>query len=553
MPLPGTVIFWGAGATASLGIRTTAQQAQFIQALGVSESNEKNSLPARVKKALDQNTDVRWVNALTDLLAILGDEQGNGTSSVTVTQDHIDAMRRNWKQSATDDELRKRILELRSLYDWPSLKAAIRVCPGVGTNRFELNDLLNILELHGQSSHGFRVKKDVFLAPQQIIGALNTLKLLLHALFYLDWTSAIRDEKRKQQLQYHVDFAEILGHLMQCTGIEMASAKKFDSRDFYMGAFTMVSLNYDPVGLWCQYIANRSLNRNLAVPYIGSPARKIQIFNDLGQFVAGQRIEPKDDSQLPWFPMNETAVQRLNEKSDRTGEVIRISKFLLPHGCVCWRECPDCGKLSSYMGSEWSLASPTLIPPPPLKAFAEGVEFKPRGDKETKAWNKGIVDARECVYCGTLTYAHHTQTIVQTNFKQAPPPVLEEIQRDMRIVVQSAEHIVLMGYSLPPDDVLYRAFFAARQQRDRKNPVRCSVVVGNDPGYRSWLGPSEWPARLCDMKKAEAPRSTLEAAGDIFGKKHVRFYGGGVPNVFLEDGQVTEAAVNRLLEWDEDV
>jgi hypothetical protein len=28
-----------------------------------------------------------------------------------------------------------------------------------------------------------------------------------------------------------------------------------------------------------------------------------------------------------------------------------------------------------------------------------------------------------------------------------------------------ADHIILLGFSLPPDDVTYRAFFAARQQK----------------------------------------------------------------------------------------
>ena len=492
-----------------------------------------------------------WVDAVIDLLAILGDEQEGDVSPVAVTQAQIDAMRRNWELSAADGDLRNRILELRSLYDWPALEAAIRVCPGVNANNFDLKDLFNLLEFHSQSAHGFRVETDMFLAPQRIIGALNALKVLLHALFYVDWTSAIRKEEKKLALQYHLDFAKMLSRLMQRDGIEVASEGRFDSRDFYMGDFAVVSLNYDPLGLWFQYIANRSLNNSLAVPHVGAPARKIQIFNDLGQFVAAQRIEGDGNTQLPWFPMNETAVQRLNEKSDRTGEVIRVSKFLFPHGCVCWRECPDCGKLSSYMGSEWSVASSTLIPPPPLKAFTEGAGFKPRGDRETKEWDKGAVDARECVYCGTMTYAHHTQTIMQTNFKKAPPPVLEEIQRDMRVVVQNAEHIVLMGYSLPPDDVLYRAFFAARQKRNRDKAIRCTVV-GFDrdkPANHCWFGPSEWPARMESRKKSDPPRSTLEAARDLFGEPNVRFYGGGVPNVFLEGGQVTEAAVNRLLNW----
>ena len=253
--------------------------------------------------------------------------------------------------------------------------------------------------------------------------------------------------------------------------------------------------------------------------------------------------------------MNESSALRLNDPDHGSNDRIRISKFLLPHGCLWWRECPNCGKLSSYMGDTWEWDSPTLIPaPPPLKAFVQDVEFRSRFKEERDEWEKGEVDARACYHCYTLTYAHHIQTIMQSNFKNPPPPFLDEIKRDLRVAVQNADHIVLMGYSLPPDDVDYRAFFAARRRHDPKKPVRCSVVVGRDNSPQ-WFGPSELDAMLEDMKKAgiekgDAPRSTLEAARDLFGKENVRFYGGGIPNVFLDGGRVTDSAVDNLLTWE---
>lgn len=114
------------------------------------------------------------------------------------------------------------------------------------------------------------------------------------------------------------------------------------------------------------------------------------------------------------------------------------------------------------MGQSWERDSATLIPPPPLKAFVEPVDaLKARDNEERKAWERGEVDARACVHCKTLTYAQHTQTRMQSSFKGAAAPFLEEINRDLRVAVQEAGHIILMGYSLPPDDVEFRAFFAA--------------------------------------------------------------------------------------------
>ena len=336
---------------------------------------------------------------------------------------------------------------------------------------------------------------------------------------------------------------------MQQRGLMLAdTGTQCDSQCFYLSDLSFVSLNWDPIALWCQFVANRDLNNSSNVPHIGSPARKLKVFHDLGHFVAGSRVEKKGKQNTPWHPMNESSAQRLNDCEHGATDRIRIGKFLFPHGCLWWRECPSCGKLSSYMGDAWTTDSPTLFPPPPLRAFVTGVMFNHRVEKESCAWDRGEVDARACVHCETLTYLHHTPMQIQSNFKRAPPPFMEEIQRDLRVVVEKADHIIFMGYSLPPDDVAYRAFFAARSSRRSDNPPKCSVVLGRDWEHR-WCGWSELDEQL---KKMDNPhRQTLEAARGLFGKENVRFYGGGIPQVFLGSGNnVTELAVNRLLEWD---
>ena len=550
-----TVIFWGAGATAKLGMRTTPAQSQFLTRLGsVKEGSTKKSLWQRVHYALDKNVDERWTSALSDLLTILGDEPKEGTSDkeppiAAITPDQMEAMRRNW-HSSHEDEIRNRIVNLRILYDWPALKTAINVCPGVYGNKFQLNDLFNVLDMHGQSGHGFRVEEGKFLTPQQVLGARNALKMLLQTMFYIDWQYG--REERRRDLKHHYEFAVALGRRMQKKGLELAANNTpFDDRNFYLGDVSFACFNWDPIALWCQFVANRNLNESPSVPHVGYPACKLRIFHDLGHFVAGPRVELKGDRspETPWHPMNESSALQLNDADHGSSVRIRISKFLLPHGCLWWRECPNCGKLSSYMGDTWEADSLSLIPPPPLKAFVRDVKFLPRiKEKECKVWEKGEVDARACVHCQTLTYAHHTQMIMQSSFKGPPPPFLDEIKRDLRVAVQNADHIVLMGYSLPPDDVDYRAFFAARRRLEPDKPVKCSVVdLGYDP---RWYGPTECAAMLSHMKMGKPPRTTLEAARDLFKKEHVRFYGGGIPDVFLDGGRVTDSAVEKLLTWE---
>jgi hypothetical protein len=542
-----TVIFWGAGATATLGMRTTAQQATFVRVLA--EVDTPSPLSERVSAALWPNAVEPWTSALADLLTILGDENKVDSSNSIITENQMEVMRRNWQPGADNDKVRGRIFDLRTLFDWRALKAAVKVCPAATGDGFIITDLFNLLDLHSQSSHGFRDDGDEFLTPQRVVGARNALKMLLQAMFYIDYQQCI--EEKGSVLRQHYAFATALGKRMQRQALALAGQKNYESRDFYMGDVSFASLNYDPIALWCQFVANRELNRSTAVPHVDCPAARVQIFHDLGHFVAGTRVE-QDAYGAPWHPMNESSAQRLNEPENGTNVRIRISKFLFPHGCLFWRECPDCGKLSAYYGDSWALESPTLIPPPPLKAFVRSGMFRDRGEREKDTWERGEVDARTCVHCHTLTYAHHTATLMQSNFKSVPPPFIEEVQRDLRVAVQNASHIVLMGYSLPPDDVTYRAFFAARRRRDRdgESPVKCSVVVGFKHGRR-WLGPSAWPSLLNGMKVGESPRTTLEAARDLFRPENVRFYGGGIPEVFLDDaGDVTEATLERFLTWD---
>lgn len=176
----------------------------------------------------------------------------------------------------------------------------------------------------------------------------------------------------------------------------------------------------------------------------------------------------------------------------------------------------------------------------------DGIPFESwcRDDQERREWDLGKVDVRACVHCETLTHAHHTPLVMQTNFKTPPPPFLEKIQREMRVVVQEADHIVFMGYSLPADDVTYRAFFAARIHKHPGRPVRCSVVDKDDSSESRWLYPEEL------QTKRPLPEAVTRAC-ELFGPDNVRYFGAGVPKVLLDGGAaVTTDTVERLLAWD---
>ncbi|MCY4554928.1 MAG: hypothetical protein OXF79_00775 [Chloroflexi bacterium] len=492
--------------------------------------------------------------AFCDLLKILGDreEARDGSLSVSdILDQQLTAMGRNWEEVGRE-ALRQRIVQLRSLYDWPALVAAINICPERTSRGFELVDLFNLLDMHLQSGHGFPDREKTFLPPQRLIGARGALGLLIQTMFYIDWHAKAR---KKRDLRHHEELAIALGRRMQNEGRRIASQggpDDFELDDFILGDVDFVSLNWDPIGLWAQFVANRSLNGASNIPHVGTPAHRLALYHELGYFIAGPRVDKAHKGSKVWQPMNVSSARQLNDCNHGANLRIRVTNYLFPHGCLWWRECPNCGKLSSYIGDVWEIGSTSLLPPPPLRAFVDVGQFKSwcTGEEERSKWQLGEVDARACVHCKTLTYAHHTPMVMQTNFKTAPPPFLDEIQREMRVVVQQADHIVLAGYSLPSDDVTYRAFFSARTRRnssglkDSNREVRCSVVDLDDRYGDGWIYPAEIQA------KGKSPE-TVKNAQDAFGRENVRFFGGGVPGVFLDgNARVSASAVERFLLWD---
>jgi hypothetical protein len=93
------IIFWGAGATAALGMRTTKKQESVIQKLADTEKSDK-PLDERIAEALGRNGTEPWHSALCDLITILGDTRENYRSIHHTNAKQIEAMSRNWGSGA---------------------------------------------------------------------------------------------------------------------------------------------------------------------------------------------------------------------------------------------------------------------------------------------------------------------------------------------------------------------------------------------------------------------------------------------------------------------
>lgn len=414
--------------------------------------------------------------------------------------------------------------------------------------------------MHIQNGQGFYVSNSLeseqkvkFIPSEKLIPARNALKMLILLIFSFDYQQSIQ-EKREVFEQYR-SFAEILYQLMIEEGFRLyEEGKEMTSRDFYLLSYAVISMNWDPLLLWLIFHVNKEKNDSSMVSYIGNPPEPLKMFNDMGHFMGVRKID--GNTPAVWYPFNETVVQRVNDPEHVTGRRVRVGKFYFPHGSTGWRECPNCGKLTMYLGNaekNWDLMLPSLFPPNILESFRFG--FKSKSEEEKEAWEKGQFSAIQCPFCGTMTEIRHTPLVMQSSFKGNHPPFVEEIQRDMRVAVENAKHIVLMGYSLPTDDVIYRSILATKQNRNTEDGILCSIVVGyNEEAPDHWLEGEELQEYVEKLQKENPQDSFLGVVNtvwSIFGKKEnkVRGYARGIPNVFIDEryNRATREKVVELL------
>lgn len=315
---------------------------------------------------------------------------------------------------------------------------------------------------------------------------------------------------------------------MQEEGLRFAVSPRMDRRRFYLFSYAVVSMNYDPILPWLLFNSQKDLN-DAGPPYVGAPAAPMKLFHDHGQVLALRPVDSERRMDI-WYPFTEASAQRLNDPDHDVDRRIRLGKLYMPHGCLSWRDCPSCGRVTICLGDVWRPDSDTLLPPTVIGNLG-GIDHEVRFPQERAARDRGELDAVQCSYCGEMTYMRDAPLVLQSSFKGNHPSYLEEIHRDMRVCLENTKHVVLLGYSLPADDVIYRAMLSVRRARTEP-PVYCSVVVGKT-GPIGWITDGE----ISEYAKEHAhePASgaqTIQAAIDIFGKKRVRAYTAGIPQVF---------------------
>lgn len=505
---PETVIFWGAGATASLGFPTTFQMGECIH----------NLVNKQECKTLD---------GIHKELSIFLDAVCS-QDPAEITDDQIKKVRSLYEGRLPDKKVPLLIAEWRRHYDWFALKEiAKKIMPREGNGDFAsyFNYLYNIIDESLGYQTGVTIKcgeKDLVLSGSRLKNArslLDALQLWMMACAYHEVL-----KEKSDLFEKYISFVEILGDLMREEGRFLNDLSKinFTSREFYLFSYAIIAMNYEPLLLWLLFNAHKNLNDQESL-CVTKHNRYLKLFNDFSLFFGMKPIKKNGDNKPEnqiWYPMNEPAAQRINSYNE-ANRIMRVGKFYYPHGSLSFRKCPNCGKLNIKLGNKWEYFSDSLFFnfPFPTKLNKNDIE-----DNET-----GQCDAFKCLFCGEMTYTYDLAYVTQSSFKQKPPSFLAEMQDDMKVCLENCKNIILMGYSLPPDDVFWRSVMMAKG----KGSTFCTVVDKFECD-KQWVYGKE--LRKCKSR-------AVESVVSIFGENNVRAFSGGIPEVWKGGKE----AVKKLL------
>lgn len=529
----------GAGATAALGMPQTDTQTQIFRKLQEGKG---------VEQVLENYFDKENLKKVGCLLEILEGSK-NDIGNLQVTRQDIAHARDIFGMDKGEDILRTRILELRRDYDWNALKKILAICPHNEQNDNLIRDAYSIIDkklLAGQSIKVFIDNNgEENLSLSRLQGARNFLTLFINLLFAASWFKIAAGEKAAEFKRYQ-QFINTFGRMMQEEGRKFHhQGRPLERREFYLFSTSFVSFNFEMVFPWILMNSHHQLNHDRT--YIESHPLKLWL--DFGCEHRGRKKDWRGDI-VPTIEFTETVASRENEDNHIGSELNRTGKFYFAHGSSNWRECPNCGRMTFFNGgNNWNYTDRRLIPPFPIPLLG-GVEAGNLTEREQQLREKRLhFDSLQCMHCGAETFAFSAPMIMQTFYKSIPTSFLEEIQRNVKVSLEKARHIILLGYQLPPDDVVWQQTFAetVRSRVDTEEAAYCSVVVGIK-GRAEWLYGEKLNTFIClhegEQNSQEYGIPAIQNAMAIFGTGKVRAYTGGIPQVF---GNGDETAVNELL------
>lgn len=381
-----------------------------------------------------------------------------------------------------------------------------------------LQELFTLIDQLLDSNMGIEVLdstgKKQFIDVHRINEARNCLKLLSEELQRI----AIQGETpgKMSKAGFYHNLADTIAGLMAREAFHYeARGYKKDTRNFYLFSYAVISFNWDPLLMWALFNAHKALNDR--PPYMKG-CLPLRLFSDFGTTIATRKV--KGSSNAIWFSASETQVIKIND-SEYPSRFMRVGKLLYPHGIFGSRLCPQCGKLVMSFGHVWDKDSPLAFGPSLIKELQQ--------DFECDGEDQGVIN---CPFCGQKTYPHNMPLEMQTVLKKRPIAPLEEIKKEMGLLIKYAKHIIFAGYSMPKDDISEKVFLASSLAGKRIEEKRCTIIQYDDE-YKGadWLKGRDILGYLQTKGKSDVSEA-ISSVLSIFDLNQTRLTLKGIPGIF---------------------
>ncbi len=500
---PETVVLWGAGATKSAGLLTNSD----------------------IARALTHILDQPFPDFRLDYSRIF--------PGISVSEQLKQGFNKLLSKLCSDDRLSR-------TYDLEALRYIAKSSPkflDIDTGRkssLRMQELFTLIDQLIDSKLGIETLNDqdegYFIEQPRINAAKNCLKLLTEE---LERVAVQGDtQSRISKAEFYHDFADTLAELMikEAHAYEKMGYKK-DTRDFYLFSYAIVSFNWDPLIIWALFNAHKNRNDNPPCLRQGLPLR---LFLDLGTTIATRKVDKNNNIIL--YSANETQAIKIND-SEYPSRIMRMGKLLYPHGIFGSRQCPQCGKLVISFGHVWDRYSALVFGPSLITELQQGWHYN-----EGEENDPGVI---KCPFCDQKTHPYDMPLELQTIIKKRPIAPLEEIKKEMGLLIKHAKHIIFAGYSMPRDDISEKVFIASSLSGEKIEEKKCTIIE-YDPHYltgQDWLEGAGILAYLQSCKEYK-PARAINSILSIFDLPQTRLTLKGIPGIFNCYGNMEQAIID---------
>lgn len=379
-----------------------------------------------------------------------------------------------------------------------------------------------------------------YMRSYNVSGAFNFYRYFFFKIFKLLLQKPVETKVAKK---YYFFFKNILS---EYRNIPDNSLKELTNEKWFTLPVKFLTFNWDPFLPFILFKVNRNINRKEENRALKDDLI-LQFYTDIG--VSGPIIylsETKNSSKDYYLVTNDMASQ-INYLTKRSytkrtkvlsNVVYRLVKLYAVHGLFNLRMCPHCHQVFFIMPTRirdtdiytlkgvQDIFLSDLIPDP--RDFRKVIS-KYKGKYFYEPYKLGKPDMLLCPICDHPTYFEDIPLSVQTIFKFDEPDFLKKTKLRAFTEFIKADHVVVIGYSFPQDDMLnnylLQLLSISPEIKDRKKK-RITVII-----YNSSLQGKVW-YKLSEIEKVQDNLElNIDFLKNFFTEKNIRISFLGFPDI----------------------